>query len=423
MQHRDLNRSDTGAGWPLGDYCVQIPTLEDGRRFLGPPSEDARHARSQAYWQQAQMRSRGRLRLGMHDRGEEFMLANGSICEADLDGHRNHLPLHVRVLRQHEIRIAQGETLDLTASHTWWDGLDSREELYVLLQVDRLIVEPGARLTVRGNVCVGNIGHLIADPPAGPEQAPVPQFEIHVCGTAHAAYSALRDAPSEDGRDGLDGLPGRTARERTPEPSLLGPLGQATILEPATDGQDGLPGQDGTGGQNGGLAMVADIRIGRISGFAPKGVRVFGQASAGQPGGNGGRGGRGGDGGNGRTHAARGGDGGAGGDGGHGGNGGLAGNIFVELPADDRDRVETCSKDSLGGRAGRGGRGGDAGRNGMARDAGAAQPTAPARPGRDGRDGRPGRGRPGPNIHLLLTPPAAQAAAADASQAHEPVAP
>lgn len=402
MQHLDLNWADDWAGWPQGEYCVKIPTLQAGRRALGPASDSARIARSRVYWQQSQMRSRGRLRLGMHDRGEEYLLADGAIHETDLDGHRNHLPLHVGVICQPEIRIERGQTLDLTASHTWWPELDDREELYVVLDVDRLIVEPGARLQVRGNICVCNIGHLIAEAPGRSGPLGSPQFEMAIRGTDHAAFSLLRDEVAQDGRKGPDGLDGRDAREPKPEPSIFGPLPSSdTLHEAATDGQDGTDGRDGTHGQNGGLAMVADIRIKQLTGFGRNGLRVFGQASPGHAGGAGGDGGKGGDGGSGRTHAARGGAGGAGGNGGHGGHGGLAGNIFVELPCETRALVEACSLDSLGGAAGRGGLGGKAGRDGEVKGSGKPACVRTARSGRNGREGRPGRSRPGPCIHLL----------------------
>lgn len=405
MEERSFDWTVDDFAWPYGTYLTQIPTLEAARRALGPVSQAARQARSRLYWRDGEIRHRGRLRLGMHDRGEEYVFANGSLHGDDRHGQSVHLPLHVKVLRLKTLRLGPGEVYDMTSSHTYWPGLHYREELYVYMHVDRLVVAPGAVLQVRGNVLVLACDEVVAEAPASVPGASL--LDVRVLGTDHPAFSQLRRAPAEPGRAGHNGAPGRSAVPPRPRPSIFGPIhAPGPLNESATDGGDGAAGTDGTHGQNGGMCMLAAIRLGQLTGFPPGGLRIFGQAGAGRPGGPGGDGGAGGDGGSAPQDPGRGGHGGNGGAGGHGGNGGLSGHIFVEVPADATAAVTTSAPDSLGGAPGPGGPGGQPGCGGRrlqldGTTSAELEPAADGRPGCRGLSGRPGRGRKGPRIHVL----------------------
>jgi hypothetical protein len=405
VDERIFDWSQRTFNWPLGEYLTLIPTLRAARRALGPASDRVRSARSRVYFDEASMRSRGKLRLGMHDRGEEFIFADGSIHEGDLSGHKRHLPLHVKVIRRREMRIRGGETFDATSSHHLWPGLHFREELYVYMHIDRLIVEPGAALYVRGNVFVLACDMLVLKTVGEDEAAFAdPVFDIRILGTDHPAFGQARPLPARDGAPGFDGEHGANRTPPSVRPSIFGPVGDTSVKPaPGGCGGDGGDGGDGTHGQNGGMAMLADIRLKSMRGFSPRQqVRIFSQAGQGRPGGAGGAGGAGGDGGSAPEWPGAGGAGGRGGDGGHGGHGGLSGHIFLTIPVGAGGTIEPCSMDSLGGPAGRGGAGGAPGRGGAKTD-----PRAPGspcatdgRPGAPGRDGRAGRPRKGARIYI-----------------------
>lgn len=395
MHLRTIDWPAPGFSWPYGDYLVEIPSLEAARRALGPRSREARDARSASFWT-GPLAARRRLRIGMHDRGEEYLFASGAIHESDRPGHERHVPFHLKVVRRPELIIASGETFDATAAVELWPGLHFREELYVLVAADRLVVEPGAALEVRGNVFVLDCAHLeLAG--AGPSPGLPFAFDIRILGTNHPAFSRARRTRAErggDGTDGKDGLPGTVPAI---VPSVLGPIVQGSAT-PGANGSGGSNGERGSVGQNGGLAMLADLRFGALSGLsADRPVRVFAQAGAGLPGGDGGNGGRGGSGGDALAGPGRGGSGGDGGSGGHGGNGGLGGNIFVEAPREARSWFDFSALDSVGGAPGRGGSGGAGGRGGLA----LGRIASSGANGRDGPDGLPGRSRPAPSIHFI----------------------
>lgn len=77
------------------------------------------------------------------------------VCCAFLQGFidltKRHLPVHVKAISVVEKTIAAGEVWDVSVRGSVW-GLDDMEELYVTVNVCRLIIEPGASLIVRGNV-------------------------------------------------------------------------------------------------------------------------------------------------------------------------------------------------------------------------------------------------------------------------------
>jgi hypothetical protein len=402
-----------GADWPAGVHTVRVPTIQDARRLLGPASEAVRRRRSQGFAGNLPNGARTKLRLGMHDRGEEYVFAAGEYVDSDPEGRARHFPLHLTVVRRETLRIGAGEVLDLTASCEAWPGLNLREELYLLVKVDRLCVGPGSAIEVRGNIFTLDCGVVEFDGAASD-----PPFEVRIRGTRHPAYSLYRPGPAEPGQAGVDGALGQDSQATRLQATPFGAL--LDVVSQAFDGEPGCPGSaggHGDNGQNGGMAMLADLRFGALKGFGRSGLLVSGQAGPGhlgEPGGRGGDGGAGGGGAGGLDGFAgfirggaggRGGDGGAGGDGGRGGNGGLASHIFIEAPGSAAEIIGCESRRSLGGdggAGGAGGRGGAGGPHGRCHERGSEAHAPAGAPGVHGAAGTPGRGRDGPQIHLCF---------------------
>ncbi|WP_420386599.1 hypothetical protein [Roseivirga sp.] len=404
-----ISIEEIGEEWPEGTYLTEIPTLPLARQLLGPDDDAIRKIKSRYYYDELPNQARTRLRLGKHDRGEEYLIADGKIHDGDADGHRRHLPLHVKVIRYKNYSLEAGEVLDVTSSATYWPGLHFREELYVYMNIDRLVVKPGAKIMVRGNVFILDCQKIIFE---GHEEQNQESFAIHILGTAHAAYGSIRNSPGEAGQDGLNGQNGIHGSPLIKQGSLLGPVLLPGKGSPdGTDGEDGTDGTNGSNGQNGGMSMLADIRIGQLSHFEPGMLQIFGQASTGLPGGDGGKGGNGGHGGNGADgidghpggKAGKGGNAGQGGNGGFGGNGGLSSNIFVQLPTDYHDCLQLISKDSEGGEGGKAGEAGEPGLAGSNGDYSSAPLPSNGLTAQPGKAGRKGRGRQGPSIVLVCT--------------------
>lgn len=416
--HCAVRHPQAGEDWPFGTWFVEVPTLKEMRHLLGPADVAIRRARSRVYRAQMPYQGRSRLRLGMHDRGEEYCFAEGKIHPEDAAGHARHLPAHVKIVRLPVLSLRPGQTWDVSVSHIAWPGLHYKEELYVYVHVNRLLVEPGASLEVHGNVLVLECDEVVmqqCDRTAGNAAA---GFEIRILPTPYPAYSFYRRTP---GRPGMDGVAGSNGRDSSAF-SLIGtPFGPRLLVHTETPdglpGEDGTDGTDGTSGQNGGMTMLADLRIGTLAGFPPASLRIFAQAGVGMPGGIGGRGGDGGHGGKGADgvdgidglilggRGGRGGRGGNGGRGGAGGNGGIASNIFVQIPAEHVECLALCAKDSIGGPGGTGGAGGHGGAGGLhgafAAPGDEARRAVAGEPGRNGEEGAPGKSRKAPAIHVL----------------------
>lgn len=412
---------EPGEDWPFGTHYVLIPSPAEMRRLLGPPQESVRRARSSVYFAGLPNRARARLPLGMHDRFEEFIFADGQLHAADATGHARHMPAHLKIIRLSEVTIGAGETWDVSSSHSVWANLHFREELYVHVRIDRLIVAPGAKVEVHGNVLVLECGEIhMHGQASGDNRNAIDGFEISILPTRHPAYSQFRSTPGLEGKAGTHG--GKGAHSKATK--LIGtPFGPRLLR--FSSNMDGAPGSNGTDsgngitGQNGGMAMLADIRLGALIGFPPSSLRVVAQAGPGLPGGSGGDGGNGGAGGNGADGidsqegvihggiGAPGGDGGNGGNGGRGGSGGLSANVFLQARAADAECFALFSKESiggLGGAAGTSGGPGTAGIPGHMADESAIAALHPAVSGRSGLAGLSGKSRSGPSIHLFTAP-------------------
>jgi len=391
-----------------------IPSLEEARRILGPGSDALRRSRSIVYFRGMQDKSRTKLRIGMHDRGEEYVWADGTIHEEDVDGHRHHLPLHLKLIQYESLHIPAGTTLDFSHRHTEWDNISQREELYVLVRIKKLTVEAGAAIEVHGNVFVLQVQEI----QMLPQVVDVSTFDIRILPVPYFSYSRYRRGSSIDGLPGANGRHSVHSQAAECVGTLFGPGMIGDEINPdGVPGENGEPGQAGTNGMNGGMCMLADLGFHHIEGFPPKTLRIFSQAGKGQAGGNGGRGGHGGNGGNGapgfahginksmRGLGGHGGKGGEGGNGGRGGNGGLASNIFITLPEQSAECLNLCAVDSLGGKSGSGGPGGvggDGGHHGSWIDAGNIVETAPRGvDGCAGQAGSTGKCRPAPQMYVF----------------------
>jgi hypothetical protein len=103
----------------------------------------------------------------VHDRCEAYLFANGTIDDADRARLAIHLPFPARLLSVLYRRVAADEVWDLTMEHRVL-GIDERDDLLNVINIGELVIEPGGRVIVQGNLLVlaGLPGqHGIAAPP------------------------------------------------------------------------------------------------------------------------------------------------------------------------------------------------------------------------------------------------------------------
>ncbi len=395
---------------------ARIPSLPEARRVFSRATPDIRVARSEVFYEG--IRKRRRLFQGMHDRGEEFLFADGHMHEQDRINIESHLPLHSKLVSIETKVVGANEVWDLTLPYDHY-GFGPREELYVGVNVGTLILEPNARVIVQGNIFSLCCQRIIRR--GQPSANAIHPYDIGILPTTVPVDNRsgpLDGAHQPPGRAGRDGLPGAHHELRS---GIFGPVWEAGSCPPMAGarGGDGDPGQDGENGRIGTMVKLAELTIGELENFTEHPLRIYSKPGDGGHGGNGGDGGRGGNGGNGGNGIVAGdkvlspgpgGDGGQGapgGRGGHGGNGGIASNIFVSIPVRFRDQLVTRSLPCVGGSGGKGGRGGAAGRGGPggqlenAPEITVAATGTYGTPGLDGRKGCDGRSRPGANIFVF----------------------
>lgn len=409
---------------PFGISFMHLDTPQIARAFLGPSTPAERVKRSSVFYQLHDYQVRYRLPIGMHDRMEEYMLAEGHIHEPDHHGHKRNFPLHFKSVRLKELTLSPGESLDLSCYSSDWPEMHFREETYLRISIDRLIVSPQSSLCWFGNIAAVHIGELIGN---GLVTRSNP-FSFYIRGTRHFAHSDIRREQAQAGWDGVAGEAGQDGKLTGLRQTPFGPIPSDAAPRGENHGTAGGPGGSGTPGsqgRNGGMAMIAGIEVHHLHGISQGGLRIDVQAQDGEPGGKGGDGGAGGNGGAGapgwrhpqreRT-AGDGGDGGAGGDGsmgGKGGAGGLASHVFLSLPLNDLTTLQICARPAAGGAGGdpgcggAGGRGGNGGK-GITRldnskdEDGTAGSDGPA--GRDGTRGIKGRDGNTPPVWIHTYP-------------------
>src|ERR1700761_1962728 len=133
---------DLADGSELSRY-FSIATLEEGRRLISHATPEQCRERQRTFFHPA-IAARRKLGQGLHDIGESVIFADTAFTTGNsLVGLNNHLPGHVRATAVFEKRVPSGAVWDVSVRGAEW-GIDDLEELYVALNVGRLILEPGA---------------------------------------------------------------------------------------------------------------------------------------------------------------------------------------------------------------------------------------------------------------------------------------
>lgn len=390
----------------------RFETVYDSAKLLSVATPEQRILRQETFYQPALI-IRERLGQGKHDRGEAVTFANGELCEADAQGLQNHLPGRIKAVSVLEKTIPAGEVWDISVRGSEWD-IDDMEELYTTINVGRLILEPGAKVVVRGNVASILCQELIVlkDHSIPDTETIFHNYQIGILPTPFSVDFKSGPLNGADGENGEHGDPGSDGIPPHYSSTLLGyQLLEETSQEQmsgnhGSSGTDGTPGVDG---RNGGMCKIAEITIRNLEGN----LTVFSQAGKGGDGGHGGSGGDGGHGGNGTTgcklmrsilpsgyggnagHAAH------GAKGGNAGHGGLSSNIYVNVPEAQTDQVNCIALFSEGGKGGKGGATGRPGRGG--KNGGGSYPATDGTDGNaaeSGKDGKDGRQRPAAAMFL-----------------------
>lgn len=383
---------------------LHIPTIEEAGQILCTAATAQRKIRQQQFFNPS-IAARQRLGQGMHDRVEAIIYADGMpLDQNDTEGLNRHLPVRLKAISVLQKTIPAGETWDISVRGEQWD-VGHMEDLFVIVNIGELILEPGASIIVRGNLFSLICQRLVCKAVAGDG------YHIGILPTPFSADMRVkpRAGNGEHGQHGNDGANGRMV---VPAHSMLGYYLVDDIHETelhGAAGTDGTPGTRGSDGRNGGACKIADIAIRELQGHCV----VFAQAGKGSNGYAGGYGGNGGNGGNGTDghqlisgilpsgNGGHGGNGANGGNGGHAGSGGLASNIYINVPAQNEQQVTCIAMPSVGGSGGKGGRAGNAGKAGRG-----GRGAVNGVDGKDGIDGKPGkhgnngRSRPAPVIFI-----------------------
>src|ERR1044072_8169467 len=402
------------AGEMLLTYLT-IPTIEQAREVLSRAGRHARELRGKTFFDA--IRTRQRLGQGRHDRGEAATFADLELTPEDEYGLRKHLPVHVQAISVCNHTIRENEVFDVSVRGHVWE-LNDYEELYVILNVGTLILEPGASLVVRGNVFSLLCQRLARSAPRPEPRDPNTEaFDIGILPTPFSVDFKSGSLNGADGRRGYDGHSGADGKGVECCGSVFGPIVSHESLT-SRDGAPGGPGGHGAAGspgRNGGMCKLAELTI-RYADAKGQPFIVFSQPGRGGSCGRGGDGGDGGHGGSGgpggrslrgpifNGAGGNGGEGGDGGNGGGGGHGGIASNIYVTVPPEQEDQIICISRPSEFGDGGVGGTGGRGGAAGLAAQGGMPEPTVSdataGGAGTGGKPGRRGRGRAGPAMFL-----------------------
>ncbi len=424
---------------------MRIRNPQESAQTLSRATPGQRRERAKTFFDA--IAARQGLGQGMHDRGEAIGFAYGEMKPQDAAGMDRHFPIRVKTVSVKEKEIAAETCWDVSARGSEW-GVDDGEELYCIVNVGRLILNPGASLAVRGNVFIFVCQELIKregakSPDWMGESYPeggLPPFDIGILPTPFSYTQGKMDRiEGEDGRPGASGRHGVQVQELEMSSTIFGPIytGDRKGKISGSRGRDGAPGEPGKPGGCGGACKLAELNIRKI---VCGGGKVTVLAKAGN-GGAGGRGGAGGDGGGGSDGLAAyrtlyedypagdggaGGNGGAGGRGGNGGNGGISSNIYICVPEEQEGEIECISLEGQGGRGGDGGQGGNGGQGGHGgagclggvqaspeaaeeKNVYRASPGTPGQNGTLGQNGIPGQsgtmGKKGRDGHARPAPP------------------
>lgn len=365
--------------------------LGEGRPLLSVATPEQRNAR-QATFLTPPLVARQRLYQGRHDFAESILFADTPFIASDHDGPGNCMPARIKAVSVLHKTVRTGETWDLTVLASAW-GTHEAVDVSTTVNIGELVLEPGAKLLVQGNVFSLLCQRLVC-------QAPVSGDDFHI-GLLPTPFSydikiagQINGQPGAAGKSGLDGYDGQQAQI---SPQLIGhslthPITHEEMC--GTHGTDAGHGEHGSNGGNGGMLKIAEITVHQLEGD----LTVLATAGNGGDGGKGGDGGDGGHGGHGATgyrliktilpggNGGHAGHGGHGGNGGKGGNGGLVSNIYINVPPAAEAQVHCLSFGTDGGKGAPGGRGGAAGTGGNA-----GQGPLPGTEGQNGVAGTAGK--------------------------------
>ena len=247
-------------------FCV--PTLEEGRAILNRATEAQRRQRQTTFFHPA-IAARSRLGQGRHDRGEAVLFAAAEVEPRDLQGIDLHLPVHVKAISVSEKVVRSGEDWDVSVRGDHW-GIGDRQELYVAVNVQRLVLEAGATVSVHGNVLSFLCQQLEASAGARIRILGTP-FSVDVKHGPHDGRPGAAGAAGEDGAAGVAPLLSRCILgERLAQPFSAARLAGGS-------GTPGAPGAPGGAGRNGGMAKAAEVTLRDVSGE----LTIFAQAGQG----------------------------------------------------------------------------------------------------------------------------------------------
>jgi len=378
-------------------------TLLEGKPLLSVATPEQRAIRQQSFLTPPLV-ARQRLYQGRHDFAESILFANSEFIASDHDGPGNCMPARMKAVSVLHKTVRTGEVWDLTVMATAWEnqGAVDAVDVSTTVNIGELVLEPGAKLIVQGNVFSLLCQRLVCKAPVSGNDyhiglLPTPySYDIKIAGQINGQSGAT----GENGWNGFDG------KQVQVNPQLIG----YTLTHPVTHtemcgthGADAGHGEHGSNGGNGGMLKIAEITIRQLTGE----LTVLSTAGDGGNGGKGGDGGNGGHGGNGSQgyrlikeilpggNGGHGGHGGHGGNGGKGGNGGLVSNIYITVPNSAVEQVHCLAFGTVGGKGAPGGNGGQAGKGGSG-----GQGPLPGTDGQDGvagttgKTGKDGRSRP-----------------------------
>lgn len=388
-----------------GEEIVTYGTFKnllEGKYLLSVATPEQRIARQETFITPPLI-ARQRLYQGRHDFAEAIIFANEEFIECDHQGPGNCMPALIKGVSVLQKRVRCGETWDLSVLASSWSTLDS-VDVSTTVNVGELILEPGAKLLVKGNVFSLLCHRLICMEPVISNDyhiglLPTPfSYDIKITGQ-------IDGSPGANGEHGLNGFNGKEAQVN---PQIIGyslthPISELEMS--GTNGSDAHHGQNGMNGGNGGMLKIAEITIRQLKGQLTV-LATAGNGGDGGKGGNGGTGGNGGIGANGYQlikkilPGGKGGDGGSGGNAGNGGkagNGGLPSNIYINVPQEQTEQVNCLAFAAVGGKGGKAGLPGKGGKGGNEGNGPIPGNTGKnGNPGLSGKHGRDGRPRPAP---------------------------
>jgi hypothetical protein len=226
----------------VAETFTPVPTLEQ-LRGLCQVSAAERGARQAVFFHPA-VAVRARLGQGVHDRCEAFVFADGTAGEADRAGLAMHLPFPARQLSVLCRRVAAGEVWDLTVEHRSL-GIDERDDLFNVVNVGELVIEPGGRVVVQGNLLVLGCQHLRLPMAHVPRDHQLGDYQLGVLATPHSVDRRSGPLPGRAGAPGIGGAHGDVGSRPAGVPTMIG---FALSESPA----DRMNGSDGGGGGRGG---------------------------------------------------------------------------------------------------------------------------------------------------------------------------